>query len=154
MERMLGTALVLASLDKGYLLCKSSLKILVQRAENAPWVTRPDRCDPSLLLVGANLKTTATAEVSIVWGLPQVLFTGQRWLIRELLARARGVVVQGLFMAHGCVQGADGWCEGRCDVGEHSRVADLAHATGGGQLDNHPCARQCVACRRAIGRPD
>jgi hypothetical protein len=43
-ERMLGTALVLASLDKGYLLCKSSLQILVQRASAAPWVTRPDRC--------------------------------------------------------------------------------------------------------------
>ena len=54
-ERMLGTALVLACLDKGYFLCKSSLKILVQRAEKAPWVTRPDRCDPSLLLVGARV---------------------------------------------------------------------------------------------------
>jgi hypothetical protein len=46
-ERMLGTALVLAGLDKGYLLCKSSLQILVQRASAAPWVMRPDRCAPS-----------------------------------------------------------------------------------------------------------
>jgi hypothetical protein len=64
-ERMLGTALVLACLDRGYLLCKSSLKILVQRAEKAPWVTRPDRCVPSLLRVGAHLKTTATAELAL-----------------------------------------------------------------------------------------
>jgi hypothetical protein len=42
-ERMLGTALVLATLDAGYVINKKVLKELVKRASLAPWVIHPHR---------------------------------------------------------------------------------------------------------------
>ena len=92
MERMLGTALVLASLDKGYLLCKSSLQILVQRASAAPWVMRPDR--DFMWHVGAfkalmaGVSGTALWEGVRVWQILLLQRVEGNWTITPALANA------------------------------------------------------------------